>query len=112
MAIEQLQPVLQHYSPLDDRRVDAFLRKHPFLVSVLIDAVPQIERVFGAIKHLKLELTHDPETVDDEGRLFIRIPTRLSWQEALGKLDSLDDSWWLEASRATDGRLCIDVDFR
>jgi len=78
---------------------------------VLEEAIPHIRAAFGEVDELRLELTRDPETVDEESCLFILIRTPLAWRQALARLDRLDDAWWLEASRATDGRLCIDVDF-
>jgi len=88
-----------------------FLSHHPCLVALLQEARGQIETCFDSYRQMILEVVTDPEAVDDR-ELVLFIQTDLPPAEALDSLHRLDKHWWLEASRASRGNLCIHVEYR
>lgn len=95
----------------DPQPVSGFLRRHPFLVNLLIDAWPRIQSCFGSDAQAALELFKDPEEVNGEGKLFVLVQTSLPANEALNRLEKLDQDWWLDATARSQGRLNIDVEY-
>ncbi|MGH7596123.1 MAG: hypothetical protein ACREOI_07200 [bacterium] len=93
-----------------DEVVD-FLLRHSSLLEILEKAPKQIQRHFGnGIISLVLEAVKDPETEDDE-ELILFIQTALPVDQALQKLDRLDDTWWLETGSRTQGNLGMNLEF-
>ncbi len=90
--------------------VEQFLQEHEFLLPLLVDAYPVIEKHFGPNPEVVLEVVAEPESVDDlELVAFIR--TNLSPDQALDKLHRFDDEWFLGVLDRTQGILCIHVEF-
>ncbi len=93
-----------------DEVVD-FLLRHQSLLEILEEAPTQIHRHFGdGISSLVLEAVKDPEAEDDE-ELILFIQTVLPVDQALQKLDRVDDTWWLEAGSRTQGNLGMNLEF-
>lgn len=94
------------------RRVEVsrFLERHPFLVPVLWEAYSKFRNYFGSYPQVFLEVVTDPEAPDDY-ELFALICTSLTPDETLDRLDRFDRDWWLDASHAAQGKLCVDVEF-
>ena len=105
--IERLQDL---YSFRQKQAVAEFLESHPYLVPLLLEAYPQIERHFPGHPGVFLEVVADPEATDDR-ELYALIGTRLDPEEALEKLHQFDRSWWLNALDRAHGELCIHVEF-
>lgn len=91
--------------------VIAFLSDHPFLVALLEEAHSEIQIYFNSYLQMTLEVVADPEAIDDR-ELVLFIQTELPPVEALASLDRLDEDWWLEASDASRGKLCIHVEYQ
>ena len=85
--------------------VISFVRKYPFLLSILEEAPDQIYRIFGKDILLRLELRHDPEEGWDE--LFIVIRSVYSAEEAIRLENRLADEWFLDRIKETRGKLNI-----
>lgn len=90
--------------------VSRFLKKHPFLVPLLLEAYSKFGNYFGPYPQVFLEVVTDPEAPDDR-ELFALIYTSLTPDEALDRLERLDKGWWLEASHRSQGKLCIHLEF-
>jgi hypothetical protein len=90
--------------------VKGFLAAHPFLVPLLVEAYGKIAAYFEPQPEVVLEVVTDPEA-DDDRRLFVFIQTSLLPEEALDRLDRLDDDWWLDAGDRGEGKLCLHVEF-
>ncbi len=88
-----------------------FLAAHPFLEPLLVETYDKIGNYFGPQPEVVLEVVADPEA-DDDRELFTFIRTSLPPQEALEKLDQLDENWWLDAGDQADGKLCIHLEFK
>jgi hypothetical protein len=103
--------VIEHWYTLrQPDEVLAFLEENPFLVSLLIEAYSPIQHYFPD-SNLFLEMFADPESTDDHQLLVALIATHLSPEEALIKLDQLDEDWWLDVMDRAQGKLCINVEF-
>lgn len=109
LTAQQIDSLERLYAFRRREEVVNFLSDNPFLAPLLQDARPQIETYFRSYTQLILEVVTDPEAVDDR-ELVLFIQTDLPPEEALASLDQLDDNWWLEASRASRGKLCIHVE--
>ncbi len=98
------------YSFRNRLEIFEFLRNHLFLIPLLQEAPNQITKYFGTSLQLILEVITDPEATEDH-ELILFIHTDLSPDEALDKLEQLDENWWLDASVNADGKLCVHVEF-
>ncbi|MCI0692184.1 hypothetical protein L0337_09300 [candidate division KSB1 bacterium] len=76
-----------------------------------METYDKIGNYFGPQPEVVLEVVADPEA-DDDRELFTFIRTSLPPQEALEKLDQLDENWWLDAGDQADGKLCIHLEFK
>lgn len=103
-ALERLYIFKERLEVLD------FINLHPFLAPLLFEVVGRIAQFFPE-PQLSLEVVSDFE-FPDSSQLVLSIETTLSPDEALKRLDSFDDDWWLDTAREAEGRLCIDVEFR
>ncbi len=106
-----LQTVEKLYVFRRPLEVKEFLAAHPFLEPLLVEAYDKIGDYFEPHPEVVLEVVTDPEAIDDQ-ELFAFIRTGLPPQEALEKLDLLDEDWWLYAGDQTDGKLCIHLEFK
>ena len=91
--------------------VISFLSDHPFLVELLQEAHGEIQIYFNSYLQMTLEVVADPEAIDDR-ELVLFIHTELPPVEALASLHRLDEDWWLDASDASRGKLCIHVEYQ
>ena len=105
--IERLQEI---YSFRQKEDVAEFLESHPYLVPLLFEAYPQIEKHFGSHARVFLEVVTDPEATADR-ELYALIGTRLPPEAALEKLERFDKEWWSAAMDRAQCKLCIDVGF-
>lgn len=103
--IDEFASLYYHYRIEKEAGVVSFIRKYPFLLSLLEDAPHQIYRIFGKDVTLCLELHHDPEEGWDE--LFIVIKTTYSAKEAIKLENQLMKEWFLDRMKATQGKLNI-----
>lgn len=86
-----------------------FLRQHFFLIPALLEAPAVVWRYFP-FSPLVLEVVTDPEVPDDE-QLMMYISTEVDAEEALSRLNQLDEDWWLDALEQVEGKMCIDLEF-
>lgn len=94
------------------REVDAvvdFLKKHPFLHTLLLEAPQQIERYFPDAP-LFLEIDIDPEG-SGEPKLLLVIGTRLDADTTFEKLNVFNDEWWLPNLKTTRRVLKTYIEF-
>jgi hypothetical protein len=99
------------YTLRRSEEVIEFLSRHSSLLEILDEAPRQIQRHFGmGSDSLILEVVKDPEAEGDE-ELILFIRANLPVDQALQKLDLLDDAWWLEAGSRTQGDLGMNLEF-
>ena len=88
-----------------------FVREHPFLLPLLLEARPAIERHFGGDATVIIRLFADSEDAAAGPMLYAGIVTAMSASEAAERLDQLDEDWWLDHSDRAQGLLCLTVEF-
>jgi len=88
--------------------VKDYLRRHDYVVNVLVEAPERIKSRFGRDTQVALEVITDPE--DGDIKLFAFVLTPPPVEQALDLRDQLDEEWWLEASERAQGQLILDVE--
>ncbi len=79
------------------------------LAPLIIEGYSKIRTVFPT-ERLALEIRPDPEIVGWRP-LWLIIYTNLEVDEALEKLNIIDDHWWLEAMIQVSNKLHINIDW-
>lgn len=92
------------------REVSTFLQAHPFLLPLLVEAHRKIAEYFDPSAKSILEVITDPES-EDGRELFVLVPTHDTPEEALSRLERLDQEWWLDVLPQTLGKMTIDVEY-
>jgi hypothetical protein len=94
----------------DENTIHSFLQEYAHLVDLLLEAYQHIEIYFGSNPRVFLEVVIDPEATNDR-QLVAYIRTDLPPDEALSKLQQLDERWWLDAMDRSEGKLCVHIEF-
>jgi len=105
-----LQKLEQHYIFRNQSEVMSFVVNNSSLLQPLHEAYDQIKNYFGESVHAVLEVVTDPEFIEDQ-ELVIFIRTDLLPDEALKKLEQIDDAWLLNIPADVRKKLCINVEF-
>lgn len=91
--------LLGHYEGLDDAQVRGFLAGHPRVAPLLVAAIPEVERVFGADARMTLGV----ET-EASGALTLYVTilddASLDTDVQIERLERFDSSWWLAQDRS------------
>ena len=112
IALDERMASLADLYRFDDREaVTGILYRHDFLVDLLLEAREHIRTHFGPDTPAALEVFHDPEDEHGDPELFALIETTLPAEEALMRLDRLDETWWLEALPRSQFILTITLRF-
>ena len=99
IALDERMAALADLYRFDDREaVTGFLQRHDFLVELLVEARQHIRTHFGPDTPAALEVVYDPEDEHAEPQLFALVKTTRPAEEALMRLDRLDETWWLEGT--------------
>lgn len=106
---ERLASVEEHCVLRNSDAVKAFLRAHPELLDLILEAYLHIRHAFGPIPAVVLELLDDPES--DFQELVALVETDLGPEEALRGLDWIDTRWWLRNMHRASGLFGINVEF-
>lgn len=105
IAQAEIHELEKAYSFKNKEKVLNFINQHPSLMPLLIEAPGKIVKYF-ADTPLSLEVQFDPE-IADLITLLVWIETKLEPEEALAKLDQLDEEWWLDASDPLDDTILM-----
>jgi len=108
----QTQDIEQQYTLIDRDRVLDFLGIHSYLMPILVGAHERVTAEFPGSR-LFLRVATDPDSMepDNANRLVTSIATDLEPLEAIGRLDRIDDDWWLAILPSTQGKLILDLEF-
>jgi len=91
----RLRQLGEFYYFRDMPPVRRFLRAHPQLTEVLLEAHAHLQKCFGPDPQVALEVVSDPEA-EGPDELLAYILTSLPADEALARLDRLDEEWFLD----------------
>lgn len=106
----RLHPLEEIYSLRDAAAVRRFLHTYPQLVEVLLEASVYLQKHFGPDPQVTLEVVSDPE-VEGVEQLFAYILTSFPVDDALTRLDKLDEEWFLDQLDRVDGRFNFNLEF-
>lgn len=99
------------YAFKEPEDVASFLDAHPFLVPLLIEVRPVIERYFPGTP-VVLELDYEPDAEDEAEAaeltvLFATVQSSLIPGESRRRLKRFDHDWWLANRHRGEGRLAL-----
>jgi len=116
-ALLDASPFLDHmhqleeiYSLRDAAAVRRFLYAYPQLLEVLLEAHVYLQKYFGSDPRVTLAVVSDPE-VEGMDELFAYVLTSLPVNEALVRLDNLDEEWFLDQLDRLGGRFNFNLEF-
>jgi len=107
---QRLHQFEELYSLRNAATVRRFLHAYPRLVKVLLEARLYLQKYFGPAPQVTLEVVSDPE-VEGVEELFAYILTSLPVDEALARLDKLDEEWFLDQLDRVGGRFNFNLEF-
>lgn len=90
----------------------AFLLAHPEMIDLAFQASVKIPEFLPADEGLVLEVTRDPEDVDDHEELFAIVPTRADYREIERLLERLLREWLIDAGRPVGLLFNVGVEYR
>ena len=107
---QRLYQLEEVYSLRDAAAVRRFLHACPQLVEVLLEAHVYLQKYFGPDPQVTLRVVSDPEA-ESMDELFAYILTPLPVDEALARLDRLDEEWFLDQLDRVDGKFNFNLEF-
>jgi hypothetical protein len=102
-----LTAVRELYEVADYSSVFFFLRRNSFLVPLILGTHAEIVSSFGPTARARLEVLADPGS-RSSAQLLVVILTNLTVPEAMGRLDVLDERWWLRVLPLARNMMSID----
>jgi hypothetical protein len=105
--VNSIKKVHNRYVFDNERQIQSYLLKNPFLLNILDDASLHIHNIFGSVNTC-LELFHDPE--ENWERLFIKIQSPHPTDENIKLIDRFHFEWFFEAQADADWRLSAIVE--
>ena len=104
-----LEKVQQAYRISDAPAIAAYFARYPAAPVLLLDARPEILRVFGPDAMPRLDLV--TFSAYEPAHLYVVIPTLLSPAEAHAKVGELDETWWLDNIQRAGVDITANVEF-
>lgn len=104
------EKIARWYSVRDPGRIEDFVHQRPLITKVLADAIDELPKYFGPQPDVVLERVIDPEFEEDD-QLFAYIRTSLSADDALKRLERLDEDWFLAKIGQLDGAFNFNLQF-
>lgn len=95
----------------NEPEVSIYLKQHPDLVTVLLEALDELPAHFGPDTPMVLEVLTDPEEEDEIRTLSAIIQTTFEPERAIALEDRFIDAWWREASFRTGDRLTFGIEY-
>src|SRR3989442_6843570 len=100
-----------HFGFKNSGNVIQFLERNLFLVDVLIEARKKVDQHFGSDTLTSLEVFTDPEEDQSDPMLFVLILTPFHSDDASGRLERLDQEWWLNQPYEAKRAMNIDLEY-
>src|SRR5687768_6693435 len=91
-----------------DAEATTYLNQHPLLYPYIVESIAKIKAIFGSYIELELHLVKDPEDAAYR-RLFGYIWVSASVDDAIDKLNQLDDEYILDLPDDIASHLNFDV---
>lgn len=97
-------PSSVHYITPDPVKVQGFLTQHPHVKQLLHEAQEPLQRTFGKDVDVSVTVINDPDIAPGE-LLVSSIQTSLPATQALARLNTFDETWWLDNAPCANGQL-------
>lgn len=109
MVVSPISPsdLMRRTYGVQDAPVVASVEEYPHLESILLGLRGAVDDAFGASPPVRFEVATDPD--EGDRALFARIQADLAPAEAVRRLETLSDAWWLGALPLARGLLHLDV---
>lgn len=88
--------------------VQRFLRSHPEVRKVVVEAQDYVTEYFGADAEVVLEVVQDPD-MSQQRKLLARVVTEKPVEEAFEQLQAFGSDWFTDKFVETDGLINFDV---
>jgi len=102
--------VRERYQIDEPQAVARYLRRHPGLAPLVVEARQRIAAVFGAETPVALSIIADPE-IEHFSQLWALILVAPNTAGVSEKLEALDRTWWLAAQRGFTDVFAVDTEF-
>lgn len=89
---DELELLSNYYEYREKEEIIYFLMRNFSILKLIREAPLQIQKHFGPYVNLAIEIVSDAE-VENFKTLFIYIKTKLDIEEALERLDKIDEEW-------------------
>jgi hypothetical protein len=109
-SYDNIHKLKEYYSINNLKDIHQYIQNVNFPIEFLIQAANEIRRVFGVETEIALNLIDDPSLIEEK-ILFAVIYTKLSVEDALHKINLLDEEWFLSHQNECNGRFNFDVDW-
>ncbi len=86
-----------------------YLVRHQHLLPVLLEIPLQVKKFMPEHLRLVLKYMKDPEEGDES--VIVKVVTDLEVDEAINKMDSFGDEWWLNQPNHLIVDVCVTLDF-
>ena len=98
------------YEFANPKEIKNFLLNYNFVYNPLIEIYKTIKEIFADnLVNVKLEYLSDPDERNFEN-LFVKIKTKLSFNESLNLLDNFDEYYWLDVENKIRNIIEVTID--
>ncbi|RLF70867.1 MAG: hypothetical protein DRN55_08055 [Thermoplasmata archaeon] len=106
-AHDYLDAVLEAYEVRSGREeIRKIMMEDPGVREVLARLPDKVKEYFSEGAILEAEVFHDPEGPSPP-EITVWIRTSLPVEEAISRLDRLDEEWWMDQVEKVGGRVCL-----
>jgi len=112
LAMKKIGTLEDRYQFREPDAVRAFLVAHPEVINLALQASSKIPELLPVDEGLALEVSREPEDVDDPGQLFAIVPTCLDPGDVRPYMDRLLDEWLVTAGRPVGLLFNVDVEYQ
>lgn len=95
----------------NDNQIRTYLKDNIFLLEIILNSYIELSRIFHNSIFV-LEYSFDPEIQPGNEQLVLYIVTDFTPETAYSKLKEFDNTFWLDNISKTEGKLCINLEFR
>jgi hypothetical protein len=100
-----------HFQFRDAPAVDAFLTGHPRVAAALSELARVLRHVLPSVEAPILRVITDPLDLESQW-LQVRLPLAMQPEEALAKIEEVDDAWWMNLAPEISRLVTVDVEYQ
>jgi hypothetical protein len=111
-ALETIAELERRYRFREPEEVRAFLLAHPAVLDLVVQASAKIPEFLPVGDPLELHVVRDPEEDEDDGELFVIVPTRAEPEDIEPLLERFDRAWLIPAIRPVGLLFNVGIEYR